>query len=327
MELLFLGTSSGVPTRSRNVSGLAVLAGQGKRWYLVDCGEGTQHRLLRTQLSLHGLAGVFITHVHGDHCYGLPGLLATAGMQGRTQPLDLICPEGIEAWLTQTLRLTQTWLPYALRFHATESLLQGGTWRDAAVSVSASLLAHRVPSYAYRVDSAPAQARLDTARLQADRIERGPVWGALLRQPTVDYQGRTLRSADYLLHGLPGHSLVVAGDNSEPQRLTEACRGARLLVHEATYTAAVAAAKTEHGHSSAAAVAEFAEAVAVPNLVLTHFSPRYHASGPAGLTLEDLRQEAAARYSGTLILAADYDRYRIDSSSGMVVAVPRAITS
>lgn len=326
MELLFLGTSSGVPTRARNVSGLAVLAGQGKGWYLVDCGEGTQHRLLRTPLSLHGLSAVFITHVHGDHCYGLPGLLASAGMQGRTQPLDIICPEGIEAWVTQTLHLTQTWLPYALRFHATESLLQGGTWQDAVVGVSASPLAHRVPSYAYRFDAAPAQARLDTARLQADGIERGPVWGALLRQPMVDYQGRTLRSADYLRHGLPGHSLVVAGDNSEPQRLAEACRGARLLVHEATYTATVAAGKTEHGHSSAAAVAEFAEAAAVPSLVLTHFSPRYHPSGPAGSTLEDLRQEAAARYSGTLFLAADYDRYRIDSG-GMLVAIPPSIRS
>jgi ribonuclease Z len=150
MELLFLGTSSGTPTRTRNVSGLALMAGHGKAWYLVDCGEGTQHRVLRTPLSLHGLAGVFITHVHGDHCYGLPGLLASAGLQGRTDPLDIVAPEGIEAWLSTTFSLTHTHLPFALRFHATTALLDGAAWTTPGLSVSATALAHRVPSYGGR---------------------------------------------------------------------------------------------------------------------------------------------------------------------------------
>lgn len=80
MELLFLGTSAGTPTRQRNLSALALR--EGRDWWLVDCGEATQHQLLRTPLSLQHLQALFITHVHGDHCYGLPGLLASAGMQG-----------------------------------------------------------------------------------------------------------------------------------------------------------------------------------------------------------------------------------------------------
>lgn len=322
MELLFLGTSSGTPTRARNVSGLAVLAGQGKGWYLVDCGEGTQHRVLRTPLSLQGLAGVFITHVHGDHCYGLPGLLASAGLQGRTLPLDIIAPEGIETWLRATFELTHTWLPFELRFHATEALVGGECWHDSEVAVSTAVLAHRVPSYAYRLTEQAQQPRLDRDKLLADGIERGPAWGALIRGGSVEYQGRVLHSADYVHFDQPTQCIVVAGDNSEPHRLAEACLGAQVLVHEATYTAEVAKGKTHHGHSSGAAVAAFAQQVQVPNLVLTHFSPRYQANPRQGLSIEDLRQEAAAAYGGNLVLAADFDRYRL-SREGLLSRAPQ----
>ncbi|MEY4562043.1 MAG: hypothetical protein RLZZ618_1320, partial [Pseudomonadota bacterium] len=107
MDLLFLGTSSGTPTKTRNVTGLALIEEQGRQWFLIDCGEGTQHQLLRTGLSVNDLATVFITHVHGDHCYGLPGLLASAGMHGRRTPLTVIAPLGVEAWWQATVQHTQ----------------------------------------------------------------------------------------------------------------------------------------------------------------------------------------------------------------------------
>lgn len=314
MELMFLGTSSGTPTRARNVSGLAVLASQGKAWYLVDCGEGTQHRLLRTPLSLRQLGAIFITHVHGDHCYGLPGLLASAGLQGRTEPLDIIAPAGIEAWLISTFDLTETHVPFPLRFHATPGLVTGPPWSAAGLSVSATPLAHRVPSYAYRFTEAAARPTLDRARLAADGVARGPAWGALMRGEAVYHQGRVLTPTDYLRFGQPPQCIVVAGDNAEPALLGQACQGAQVLVHEATYTQAVACGKEHHGHSSAAAVARFAASAGLPNLVLTHFSPRYQLAGRPGLTFEALRAEAAAHYNGTLMLAADYDRYRLDKA-------------
>lgn len=116
MDLIFLGTSSGTPTKQRNVTGLALAADSGKAWYLVDCGEATQHQLLHTPLSLNGLRAIFITHVHGDHCYGLPGLLASAAMAGRKDPLPIVAPKGIEAWIRATLELTAVFLPFALEF-------------------------------------------------------------------------------------------------------------------------------------------------------------------------------------------------------------------
>lgn len=309
MDLLFLGTSSGTPTRARNVSGLALIEETGKGWYLNDCGEATQHQLLRTPLSLHELNAIFITHVHGDHCYGLPGLLASAGMSGRTRALDIIAPEGIEEWITATLRLTQTHLPFALNFHATETLSQ---WRNGVVIVQATRLSHRVPSFAYTFTEARPDPKLDTDRLDRDAIPRGPLWGQLARGVDVEYEGRVVRSDDYLLCTREPRRLVIGGDNDQPGLLADACRAAQVLVHEATYTQAVAGgARQLHGHSTAAGVAQFAQAAGVPNLVLTHFSARYQADPGSSPSIVDVRAEAAEHYQGALYLAEDFMRLRL----------------
>ncbi|QIB50986.1 MULTISPECIES: ribonuclease Z [Pseudomonas] len=318
MDLLFLGTSSGTPTRSRNVSGLALTEATGKNWYLIDCGEATQHQLLRTPLTLHTLRAIFITHVHGDHCYGLPGLLASAGMSGRTQPLDVIAPEGIEQWIATTLRMSQTYLPFELIFHATETL---GEWRNNTLRAEAVPLSHRVPSYGYRFTEARPDPQLNTDKLDAEGIPRGPLWGQLARGFDVEYEGRTLHSDDYLIFNRTPRRIVVGGDNDKPALLAQACEGAQVLVHEATYTQAVAEnARADFGHSTAAAVGAFAESAGMTNLVLTHFSARYQANPTRSPSIEDVRSEAVTSYSGNLFLAKDFARYRLttDGKLGLV---------
>ncbi|SER81127.1 ribonuclease Z [Azotobacter beijerinckii] len=310
MDLLFLGTSSGTPTRARNVTGLALLEETGKGWHLVDCGEATQHQVLRTPLSLHELRAIFITHVHGDHCYGLPGLLASAGMQGRQEPLEIVAPDGIEAWVRTTLRLTRTWLPFELNFHAAECL---GEWRGDNLRVEAFALSHRVPCYGYSFTEARPAPRLDIDKLDRHGIPRGPLWGQLARGIDVQHEGRTLRSDDYLILTRPPQRMVVGGDNDRPELLAEACRTAQVLVHEATYTQAVANdARAAFGHSTAAAVATFAQSAGIANLVLTHFSARYQADPKRGLSIEAIRDEAAALYEGRLFLAEDFARFRLN---------------
>lgn len=315
MDLLFLGTSSGTPTRARNVSGVAVLEPSGKGWYLVDCGEGTQHQLLRTPLSLHDLRAIFITHVHGDHCYGLPGLLASAGLSGRKMALEVVGPEGIEAFVRTSLALSHTHLPYELVFQRTESL---SGWRSAAVTVDVTPLSHRVPSFAYGFTEARPDPRLDVERLDREGIARGPLWGRLARGERVTYEDRTLDPEHYLLPTRAARRVIVAGDNDQPELLEGACDGAQVLVHEATYTQAVLDKtladrdRTDFGHSTAASVAAFAERVGVPNLVLTHFSARYQADPSRSPSIEDIRREAEAGYGGRLSLAEDFARYHLD---------------
>lgn len=318
MDLQFLGTSSGVPTKARNVSATAVIEASGKSWYLVDCGEGTQHQLLHTSLSMRDLRGIFITHVHGDHCYGLPGLLASAGMSGRSEPLELIMPLALHEWLRLSLAVSQTYLPFELHLLAVETLQD---WRSTQVAVTTVELSHRVPSYGFVFTEINPEPRLDTDRLQADGIPRGPLWGDLAHGRQVEHEGRVLDTLTYLKASRAARSIVVCGDNDSPALLAEAAKGADVLVHEATFTEPVLQrSQSNFGHSTAAAVAQFAEAAGVPNLVLTHFSARYQDNPQRSPSIDDVRQEAQAHYSGQLTLARDLQRYHL-GKDGLLAAV------
>ncbi|MCE5990747.1 MULTISPECIES: ribonuclease Z [unclassified Pseudomonas] len=309
MDLLFLGTSAGVPTKARNVSATAVIEASGSHWYLVDCGEGTQHQLLHTPLSIRDLRAIFITHVHGDHCFGLPGLLASAGMSGRTQPLDLVLPTALHDWVRQGLVASDTFLPFELRLLAVEDLVE---WRSEAVQVTSVQLSHRVPSVGFVFTELNPEPRLDIPRLEAKGIPRGPLWGDLAKGLTVQHGGQLLHGSDYLRPSRPPRRVIVCGDNDNPALLADAARGADVLVHEATFTQAVVERTgVTFGHSTAAAVARFAEAAGVRNLVLTHFSARYQHDSRRSPSIDDVRAEALAHYSGRLVLAQDLQRYHI----------------
>lgn len=309
MDLLFLGTSAGVPTKARNVSATAVIEASGSHWYLVDCGEGTQHQLLHTPLSIRDLRAIFITHVHGDHCFGLPGLLASAGMSGRTQPLDLVLPTALHDWVRQGLVASDTFLPFELRLLAVEDLVE---WRSEAVQVTSVQLSHRVPSVGFVFTELNPEPRLDIPRLEAKGIPRGPLWGDLAKGLTVQHGGQLLHGSDYLRPSRPPRRVIVCGDNDNPALLADAARGADVLVHEATFTQAVVERTgVTFGHSTAAAVARFAEAAGVRNLILTHFSARYQHDSRRSPSIDDVRAEALAHYSGRLVLAQDLQRYHI----------------
>ena len=318
MDLQFLGTSSGVPTKARNVSATAVIEASGTGWYLVDCGEGTQHQLLHSPLSLRELRAIFITHVHGDHCFGLPGLLASAGMSGRKEPLLLVMPAALQAWVRQSLAVSESYLAFELRCTDLETF--AGMAFDN-VRISALALSHRVPSWGFVFEESDPQPRLDTERLRADGVAPGPLWGQLAHGQAVEYQGRRLEPRQYLLATRPVQRFVVCGDNDRPELLGEWARDVDVLVHEATFTQPVIErAQGSFGHSTAAAVARFAEGAGVRNLVLTHFSARYQDKGGRGGSIEEVREEARACYSGHLILARDLRRYRLGRDGVLVEA-------
>lgn len=321
MELTFLGTSAGVPTLQRNVTALAIAPGQSKRWYLVDCGEATQHRLMHTPYSLVQLEAILITHVHGDHCYGLPGVLATAATQGRVEPLTIVAPRVIKEYLDAVFRLTAVTLPYALDFHPVEDL---DVLKTPDFFLHRVALSHRVPSHAYVFTEIDRSPRLDTDKLAALAVPRGPVWGQLQAGTDVVLEdGRHIYASD-VIQEKRLRRLIVGGDNDRPDLLAEAAHHVDVLVHEATYTKEVALA-VEPGpqHCSAEAIAAFAQAAGIPNLILTHFSQRYHR--PHGATVDPIRQEAAMHYHGNLFLAQDLDQYTLSSDGH--VSLTRSLKS
>lgn len=317
MDLCFLGTSAGTPTRTRNVSALAVIESQGKNWYLVDCGEGTQHQLLRTHLSLNTLKGLFITHVHGDHCYGLPGILSSASMNGRTEPLTIVAPKGIKEWCEALCRYTHLYLTYELHFIAVEQLTPVVL---GSMQIDASPLSHVLASYAFQFTELHSRKQLDTEKLTAAGVPRGPLWGDIQAGKSIVHQGQVLHSNDFILPSTPLGKAVICGDNDTPPLLADLCQNTDILVHEATFTQDLAQKATEFGHSYAAQVAQFAQQQQISNLVLTHFSPRYQNSPKAPVSVSHIESEARAHYNGNLILARDLQRYHLAKNGELLCA-------
>ena len=323
MEIQFLGTSAGTPTRSRNMTAIAVRNSGAKGWALVDCAEGTQHRLQRAGLSPMSLRAIFITHLHGDHCYGLPGLLATAGMLNRSAPLRIVGPAPLRGMIECIMAVTQLELPYPLEWIAIEDLPHVAVLPD--LRVRATKLSHRIDCWAYSFTEAAVERRLDTDKLRAGGVASGPAWGEIQQgRDVLLADGRTVHAEDYLAPPRKSRKIIIGGDNDTPSLLAGEAVDADVLVHEATYTEAILH-KIGPGpqHSSAAMVARFASAASVPNLVLTHFSPRYlDKPGNGPLSLDDIEREARAHYQGTLALARDLDRYELGKDGVLRLAVP-----
>jgi ribonuclease Z len=118
VQITFLGTSSGVPTRSRNVSGVAMRLPQRAEVWLFDCGEGTQHQFLRSDLKVSQIRRIFITHTHGDHIFGLMGLLASIGLAGNPSRIDIYGPTGLEDYLRASQRYSHTHFSYPIKVHS-----------------------------------------------------------------------------------------------------------------------------------------------------------------------------------------------------------------
>ncbi len=313
MRIQFLGTSSGVPTRERSLSAVAIRGERARGWVLVDCGEGTQHRLLHTRLTLATLEGVCITHCHGDHCLGLPGLLGTASMEGRQAPLTIIGPKDIHELVRRSLALTDSNLGYPLRFidvAAADTLPELGGLR-----IETTPLSHRIPSHAYALTQPDDLRQLDHERLARAGVPRGPLWGRLQRGENITLDdGRVVQAEDVLEPLLAPRRIVVGGDNDTPALLDRLCQGAQVLVHEATYTEDVAARVGPLPmHSTAARVATFAREAGLPHLILTHFSPRY-GNASRSPNIGDIETEARREYGGALHLARDLDTFELDAS-------------
>ncbi|WNO10867.1 ribonuclease Z [Teredinibacter sp. KSP-S5-2] len=310
MELTFLGTSSGTPTKTRNVSGAAVSLRDSKKWCLVDCGEGTQHQISLTRYSLIHLQAIFISHVHGDHCYGLPGLLASAAMAGRDAPLKIICPAGVRNFMQSIIAETEMHLSYELEYIdvAVKSL---SVALDEVV-VEVIPLSHRVPSFGFRFSEVvERKKKLNTKKLISEGIAKGELWGRIQKGEDVSLEdGRQLKSAEFLTEVERSPKLIVCGDNDSPELLKPYMEGVDIVVHEATYTEDVAAkVGNVPQHSYAKKVAAFAQEVGLKNLILTHFSPRYTDDidrFPSVLNIED---EAKSVFVGNIFLAKDLDCY------------------
>jgi ribonuclease Z len=306
VQVTFLGTSSGVPTRARNVSAVALRLPQRSELWLFDCGEGTQHQFLRSDLRLSQLRRVFVTHMHGDHVFGLPGLLASLGLAGSSDGVDLYGPDPLEAYLQGVLRTSSTRIGYPLAVHRVREAAENGTvlLEDDDIIVRTTPLTHRVPAYAYRIEQKPRPGRFDVDQARALAIPPGPIYAALKRGETVSLDdGRRIDGRQLCGPTRPGVSVVYCTDTVFCEAAVALARGADLLIHEATFSHGEAEMAFQRQHSTSTMAAQTAAEAGVQQLVLTHLSPRY-APGNA-ISADDLLAEARAIFPNT-VLAKDF---------------------
>ena len=307
LQVTFLGTSSGVPTRARNVSAVALRLPQRSEMWLFDCGEGTQHQFLRSELRLSQLRRVFVTHMHGDHVFGLPGLLASLGLAGNSnEVVDLYGPDPLESYLNGVLRTSSTRIGYPLKVHRGHDCAENGTlvYEDDDLMVHCTPLTHRVPAYAYRVDQKPLAGRFDVAKAKDLQIPPGPIYAQLKRGDTVTLEdGRVIAGTTLCGPERPGVSVVYCTDTVFCEAAVDLARGADLLIHESTFAHQESEMAYQKQHSTSTMAAQTAAEANVGQLVLTHLSPRY-APGNA-VTPEDLLKEAQAIFPNTC-LAKDF---------------------
>ncbi|MFM9073510.1 MAG: ribonuclease Z [Cyanobium sp.] len=306
MQVTFLGTSSGVPTRARNVSAVALRLPQRAELWLFDCGEGTQHQFLRSPLRVSQLRRIFITHMHGDHVFGLPGLLASLGLSGHCEGVDLYGPDALKDFLEGALRTSSTRLGYPIRIHPVRSASQTGVpvFEDGDLTVHTAPLTHRVPAYAYRVEQKPRPGRFDVEKAKALGIPPGPLYASLKAGRAITLEdGRLVEGSSLCGPDRQGVSMVYCTDTTFSEEAVGLARGADLLIHEATFAHGEADMAFQRQHSTSTMAAQAALAAGVKQLALTHLSPRYVAGNP--VTAEDLLAEARAIVPDT-VLAKDF---------------------
>ncbi len=293
LTIRFLGTSAARPTVERGVSSLAVIR-EGATM-LIDCGEGTQRQMMRYGISFN-FGDIFFTHFHGDHYYGLVGLLRTLALQGRTEPLRMWGPRGAERMLKRAMEIGIDRFPFPVEITELAPDERVERAQHAIVPFAAE---HGSQALGFALIEEERRGRFNPEMARSLGIPEGPLWGRLHRgEPVTLDDGRTVTAADLVGPRRPGRTIVFSGDTRPSDETVRISSGADLLIHEATFGEEEAERARDTGHSTAREAAEIAQRAGVGRLVLTHFSARY--SRDAG----DLLREAREIFRET-ILARD----------------------
>jgi ribonuclease Z len=306
VELLFLGTGAGVPAKLRNVTSIALklLEERGAVW-LFDCGEATQHQILHTSLKPRRIEKIFITHLHGDHIYGLPGLLGSRSFQGGESELVVYGPKGIRQFIEVSLSISQTHLKYPLEIVEVE---EGIVFEDESFIVEAKELEHGLQSFGYRMEEKDKPGELQVDRLKERGVKPGPIYKRLKAgEAVVLDDGSIVDGKEYIGPSIPGRVVTILGDTRTCRPAYELARSADVLVHEATFNKDQEEMAYEYFHSTTGQAAQTAAEAGVNVLFLTHISSRF-----AKESWPELQREARETFPESYI-AKDFLEYTIPS--------------
>jgi ribonuclease Z len=275
LDLFFLGTGAGMPAKLRNVTSIALklLEERGAVW-LFDVGEATQHQILHTSLKPRRIEKIFITHLHGDHIYGLPGLLSSRSFQGGDSEVTVYGPKGIKEYIEMSLSLSQTYLKYPLSII---EISEGIIFEDDQFIVEARLLEHGIPSYGYRIMEKDRPGTLLADKLIEAGVQPGPIFRQIKNgEPITLEDGRVLDPNEFLGPEQKGRVVTILGDTRYCENALVLAKEADLLVHEATFSKGEETLAYDYFHSTTYQAADIARKAGCKQLCLTHISSRYN---------------------------------------------------
>ncbi|EKU49825.1 ribonuclease Z [Staphylococcus massiliensis] len=303
MELVFFGTSAGLPTKERNTQSVALKLDpyQSDVW-LFDVGEATQHQILHHSIKLGKVSHIFITHMHGDHIFGLPGVLTSRSFQGgEDKPLTIIGPKGIKSFVEMNLKLSQSHLNYPI------DVIELDHEMDLVINefqVTAKILNHGIPSYGFRIEAPSTVGKLDVEKLREIGMEPGPLYQQVKSEDTFSYNGEIYHSRDFRGPSKKGPVISVLGDTKPCSNEDVLVENADVMVHEATFLDGDKTLAQNYHHSHIDDVFELMQRNDVKYSCLTHISNRY--------TIEDVEEieaELKAGFSHDFRFVKDFDAY------------------
>jgi len=314
MKVIFLGTSSGMPTLKRNASSVALVFKNKNKIWLWDCGEGTQQQIQKTSLKLSKLEKIFISHLHGDHLFGLPGLLASRGLRGgkNQSKVQIFGPEDLDIYLKETLNITKTYIPYEIEIKIIPpNLSEGIIWEDEDYIVRYTEVNHNMKTYAYSVEEKKDKSHFLIDKARRLNIPPGPIYRILKEGKTAELpNGRIFQGKDFVNEIRKGRKIVFCGDTLYCENLLHLAKGADLLIHEATFSQKEESLAMRNFHSTTTIAAKVAKEAQVKQLILTHISPRYSSNNKLTITERALLVEAQCVFPQA-ILAEDFMEYEV----------------
>jgi len=272
LRVVFLGTAGSVPTPKRSLP--AILIQRKGEQIMFDCGEGVQRQMIKAKAGFHRKMKVFITHMHGDHVLGLPGLLQTMALLDRERKLDVYGPPGIKRFLEDIRETVQFVLTFPVEIHEIHEA--GVVCEEQEYAVQAVWANHVIPSLAYALVEKPRPGKFHPEKAKVLGIPEGPLWSKLQHGHKAKLQdGRVVKPEDVTGPLRTGRKIVYSGDTRSFKGFVKFAAGADLLIHDTTLDDELAEKAEEDGHSTPDQAAKHAKKAKVKQLILTHVSARY----------------------------------------------------